>query len=171
MALTYEPIATTTLASAQSSITFSSIPATYTDLRLVLVSFYDTGGSQVLVRVNSNSATNYSHTTLYGNGTSPFSTNQTNQTYFYPTGSQGGGSSATLTLPTLTIIDMFSYAGSTNKTFLANTSQDKNGSGVTITTCGLWRSTAAITSIQLTVNSAGSYNTGTTATLYGIKAA
>ena len=33
---TYEPIATQTLASAAASITFSSIAATYTDLRLVL---------------------------------------------------------------------------------------------------------------------------------------
>jgi hypothetical protein len=171
MPATYEPIATTTLGSANSTITFSSIAASWTDLRLVLVSFYDTGGSQVLVRVNSDSATNYSHTTLYGDGASPFSTNQTNQTYFYPTGSQGGGSSVTLTLPTLTTIDMFSYAGSTNKTFLANTSQDKNGSGVTITTCGLWRSTAAITSLTFVCGGASTFTSGSNITIYGIRAA
>ena len=41
MPATYEPIATTTLGSAATNITFSSIPATYTDLRLVLVARSD----------------------------------------------------------------------------------------------------------------------------------
>jgi hypothetical protein len=63
---TYEPIATTTLGTATSSFTFSSIPATYTDLRLVIgwVS-----GTNPRIRFNSDTATSYSQTAMYGDGT------------------------------------------------------------------------------------------------------
>ena len=59
---TYEPIATQTLASAAATITFSSIAATYTDLRLIFAK--PIGGSSLLLRFNSDTATNYSWTYL-----------------------------------------------------------------------------------------------------------
>ena len=62
MASTYEPIATTTLGSAASSITFSSIPATYTDLRLVLVHTPSASTGNAQMQFNSDTATNYSYT-------------------------------------------------------------------------------------------------------------
>jgi len=46
---------------------------------------------------------------------------------------------------------------------------DQNGSGVVANIVGLWRNTAAITSINLSTLSAYNFNIGTTATLYGIK--
>jgi hypothetical protein len=69
MATTYEKIATTTLGSASSTITFNSIAASWTDLRIVLVSVNDASSTQpVEMRFNSDSGTNYSTTNLYGNG-------------------------------------------------------------------------------------------------------
>ena len=62
------------------------------------------------------------------------------------------------------------YAGSTYKTMLTMDSNDLNGSGSVETTVGLWRSTAAINTITLSAN-ADTFAAGTTATLYGIKAA
>ena len=72
MAATYEPIATTTLGSAASSITFNSIPATYTDLRVVLVGT-TTATANCWLTFNSDGATNYSDTFLYSNQKSKIS--------------------------------------------------------------------------------------------------
>ena len=164
MPATYEPIATTTLGSAAASITFSSIPATYTDLRLVFVGTTTTGGSGYC-RFNSDSGSNYSATYLRGDGSTASSARSSNYDRV-PFGDGDYGISTSV--PELDTIDIFSYAGSTNKTCLVTISPDKNGSGTLGRTVSLWRNTAAITSITLT-NGGTNWATGTTATLYGIK--
>jgi hypothetical protein len=60
------------------------------------------------------------------------------------------------------------YAGSTYKTTISKGSADKNGSGGTEVNVMLWRNTSAITSVQV-LPDGNSLNTGTIATLYGIK--
>lgn len=164
MPATYEPIASTTLSSAASSITFSSIPGTYTDLRLVLVATTTTGTSCYL-RFNSDTGTNYSRTELYANGSNAFSSGGSSQAQI-----SFLVNSISTTIPTFVTADIFSYAGSTFKTCLTSASQDENGSGAVGRFVGLWRSTSAITSVNLFFYS-GNFATGTTATLYGIKAA
>lgn len=161
---TYEPIATTTLGSAASSITFSSIANTWTDLRLVLTGTMVTTANSAYLRFNSDAGTNYSRTTLNGNGTSASSNRATSQAQMYVTFDD-----ISTTNPTLITIDIFSYAGSTNKTCLAVHNNDNNGSGVVNYQVGLWRSTSAITTVAITGNS--NFAIGTTATIYGIKAA
>lgn len=163
MAATYEPIATTTLGVASTAITFSSIPSTYTDLKLVLVGTTTT--PNMLLRFNSDSATNYSITNLYGNGSTATSDRGSNAAQINV--AWVGTSS---TIPTMNQIDIFSYAGSTYKTVLNNYSSDQNGAGNEMVQVGLWRSTSAINTITLSGTS-GTYSTGFTATLYGIKAA
>ena len=69
MPATYEPIATTTLGSAASSITFSSIAGTYTDLRVVFTPQGATAGVSAYLEFNGISTTTYSETYLQGNGT------------------------------------------------------------------------------------------------------
>ena len=156
MTATYDSIATTTLGSAASSITFSSIPGTYTDLVLVLgwVS-----GTNPRIRFNSDTGTNYSNTTVYGDGTA---------TSYAQTNMDGLNIFAygVATQPAFYTLDLFSYSGSTNKTCLVTGSEDKNGSGSVMRQVGLWRNTSAVTSI--TVFGSGNFSTGTTATLYGI---
>ncbi len=71
------------------------------------------------------------------------------------------------TVPHFATLDIFSYAGSTNKTSLGTQSRDNNGSGTVGQFVHLWRSTSAINSIALFPNS-GNFKTGTIATLYGI---
>jgi len=162
MAITYEPIATTTLSSAAASITFSSISSAYTDLRVV-VNAIGTATGDPWFRLNANFATNYSYTEIGGNGATASSYSVANDTKLYINLIAGG----IFTTPTMYTIDLFSYAGSTNKTSLITASQDKNGSGSVGRSVGLWRNTAAITQIQLRVDST-TYAAGTTATLYGI---
>ena len=162
MPATYEPIATTTLSSAASTITFSSIGAGYTDLRLVLVGQTNTGTNAIRTQFNSDTGTNYSITRIIGDGASATSSRVTSTDQI----SLGNMTSAAGVI-CLHTLDIFSYAGSTNKTVLATASEDANGSGNVRRTVGLWRNTAAITSISLFIVT-NSFNAGTTATLYGI---
>jgi hypothetical protein len=165
MAVTYEPIATQTLASSAANITFSSIPATYTDLKLIVVGATTTQ-ADALIRFNGDTATNYSYTRLSGNGTSPISSRSITQSAINITAAVSWNT----TTPQFFEINIPSYAGSTNKTILSIASQDANGSGATELSFGLWRSTAAINSVALLVLT-NAIAAGATATLYGIKAA
>jgi len=160
---TYTPIATQTLGSAAASITFSSIPSTYTDLRLVLTSTTSAADTWIL-QFNGDTANNYSATVLDGNGTTAASSNNTSQAsirLFF------AGTTST-TVPETLSVDVFSYAGSTNKTLLATSSTDQNGSGTVELCAGLWRSTAAITQVTLKLLGGNNFATGSIATIWGI---
>jgi hypothetical protein len=164
MPTTYEPIATNTLVSSAASITFSTIPATYTDLRLVFVGSYNTATSgEVWLRVNSDTTSNYSNTNLTGDGSSAASNRVSTSRIFI------SAFNITANQPSLITSDIFSYAGSTYKTFLNTSSQDTNGSGEVVRQVALWRSTAAITTVALRAGTSGAFLAGSTATLYGIK--
>jgi hypothetical protein len=162
MAATYEPIATQTLGSDTADITFTSIPSTYTDLRLVTTIL---GTGELRLQFNGDTSTNYSYTFIAGDGSSATSSYNVNYSYITPTYS---GNSTTI--PELYTADIFSYAGSTYKTSLLTEQADKNGSGAVSRTVALWRSTSAINSIKIYPSST-TLRVGTTATLYGIKAA
>lgn len=162
MALTYTPIATNTLTSAQASVTFSSISSTYTDL--ILIENYSLSTLSQSVLTFNGSATGYSNTNLYGNGTSATSTRFT--------GVGGIGSSPGIgdsaNNQNVLIRQIQNYSNSTTyKTVI----QRRNDASASVwATVGLWQSTSAITSITLTTNG-GNYNIGSSFTLYGIKAA
>jgi len=164
MATTYDKIATTTLGSAASTITFSSIASSWTDIKLILTGTSSNGGA-VIFRFNSDTGSNYSNTQLYGAFSAAYSGAQTSQT---------SGNLTVFGLDTTTPnfieADIFSYAGSTYKTVL-NTFSTKLASGTdgVAKVVNLWRSTAAITRIDLILNG-GNFSTGTIATIYGIKA-
>ena len=162
---TYIPIATQTLGSAAASITFSSIPGTYTDLRLVVSNAMTVaGGNDLQFRFNGDTATNYSITGMHGSGTAATGVTTPSTTIIDPDASSAVGTSATI--PNLYMMDVFSYAGSTNKTCLIVNSEDHNGTGDVGVSVALWRSTAAITSITALCGS--NLLTGTIATLWGI---
>jgi hypothetical protein len=163
MATTYEKIATTTLGTTASSITFSTISAAYTDLRLVFVGLEDAAAfDYVNLRFNSDTGSNYSLTYLYGSGSAASSGRFSNAAQLRV--AQYGMST---TIPLLVEADIFSYAGSTYKTILSKASEDFNGSGAVSTQVGLWRSTSAITSITI-LTLANNFAANSSATLYGI---
>jgi len=166
MASTYEPIATTTLGSAAASITFSSIAATYTDLKLVIVFQAVSAGSNPGFQFNSDTGTSYSYTALTGTGSTVVSQSSytNNQCYLL------ANSTAATTQLQMIETNIFSYAGSTYKTLLSGLSKDLNGSGEVSRIVNLWRSTSAITSVKFLFD-AGNIAAGASATLYGIKAA
>lgn len=161
MATTYEPIATTTLGSAATSITFNSIASTWTDIRLVLT-LVPASGTRSYLQFNSDTGANYSRTQLYGDGSAASSGSNTGM-------SNLSASVADASVPSLWTYDLFSYAGSTKKTILSTVSLDSNGSGYVVRSVHLWNSTSAINSIYIYSTVSNSFAAGTTATLYGIK--
>ena len=162
---TYEKIATTTLGSATNTITFSSIAATYTDLRLVFTHTTTLAGRSAYLQFNSDTGANYSFTTLQGSGTAAASQRNTGESYIFIDDFTMDGTDTTI--PNFSAIDIFSYAGSTYKTLLCSVSANHDTTGGLINIVGLWRSTAVITTINLITNSS-TFKVGTSATLYGI---
>ena len=164
MPTTYEPIATTSTSSSTTTILFNSIPQTYTDLIIVASTSLVTSTpiNNYFVTYNSDTGTNYSGTYVGGTGTSTSSGRNSNQTRLdisYQPSTQMGN----------IIFQVFSYSNTT--TFKSSLSRSNNYTGgMVFLYTGLWRSTAAITSISIT---AGTTNiaTGSTFSLYGIKAA
>lgn len=169
MATTYEPIATQTLASATNSITFSSISSAYTDLILVMNYSSSATSTAFSFRINSDTASNYSETELIGNGTTASSTRYSSQT----SGDLGNAITSATTLSTNTIAHFMNYSNTTtNKTILWRSNNADKGAQAGVT---LWRSTAAISTIVLSLGgsftSTPTADAGSTFTLYGIKAA
>jgi hypothetical protein len=75
---TYEAIATQTLGSAAASVTFSSIPGTYTDLVLVVAGTLTTGTENIVMQFNGDTGSNYSVTSLLGDGSTASSFRSSN---------------------------------------------------------------------------------------------
>lgn len=161
MTATYEPIETQTLGTAQPSVTFSSIPQTYTDI-VVVVSGTVSANQYVAVRFNSDTASNYSFTRVAGNGTSATSARASNETF----GRLSIGNPSNL----FNMIGQIqNYSNTTTyKTWLSRSNIPADFVGALV---GLWRSTSAITTIQFLTTTADTFAIGTTFTLYGIKAA
>jgi hypothetical protein len=166
MAKTYEPIATTTLGSASNSVTFSSISGSYTDI-IAIVAMPASGANTTAIRFNGDTGTNYSTTLLVGSSGGAASYRESNKSYGV-TGGLVSGMGANSNL----IIQIQNYSNSTtNKTSLSRSNTAPNNEvGLNAI---LWRSTSAINSISFIdyAGGANTYPTGTTFTLYGIKAA
>jgi hypothetical protein len=169
MATTYEPIATTTLGSDAASYTFSTISGSYTDLVLIssVRSTRAAADDSVYIRINSDTGSNYSNTVVKGNGSSASSNRNSNTTALYLADNIDAANQAAGTFsPMITNFENYSNA-TTYKTVLSRHNQ---AAGEVAAVVGLWRSTSAITSIQIYC-AIGNLKSGSTFTLYGIKAA
>jgi hypothetical protein len=163
MALTYDKLATTTLGSAAATVTFSTISGSYTDLVLIITGGTD-ANSDWAIRFNSDTGSNYSRTSLTGDGTAASSARAINQSggiqinyNGYPQNNANYNS----------IIYIMNYSNTTTyKTAIGRSNNAGTGTDATV---GLWRSTSAITSIDVrTVTAGRTWNSGSTFTLYGI---
>ena len=156
MAATYEKIATNTLSSNTATVTFSSISSAYTDLVIVFKGTATSTGT-LSYRFNGDTATNYNDTYLYGSGGGVGSGrhSSTNQIY---------GASVN-TNQSMQVINVMNYANSSiYKSTLLEGNAD--GSDTVIRFIGVWRSTAAINSIAISIGT--NFATGSTFTIYGI---
>ena len=164
MPSTYDKIATTTLGSAASSYTFSSIPGTYTDLILIANFATSTTGplSYQIGNGSVDTGSNYSRTSIYGDGSSAASFRESNQTYF----NTANGST---TLIANDIVQFMNYSNTT--TYKTMLDKNNNASGTVQANVYLWRSTAAINTIKIFNSNGYNLSANSTFTLYGIKAA
>ena len=168
MANTYVKIATVSLGSAAATISFTSIPSTYTDL-IVMGSLrnsaVDTNTDSVLTFNSSTSG--YSARRLAGTGSAAESSTQgaTNGYYWALTGE---GTSWTANTFSNGSIYIPNYTSSNNKSISTDAVAENNGTAASAQlVAGLWSNSAAITSITLT-SGAGNFVQYSTATLYGI---
>ena len=164
MASTYEKIASYTLTSTSTGVTFSSIPATYTDLNLVL-NIKGSTDSIPAIRLNSDTAYNYSYTSMSGNGTAAYSSRTSNNNFMFI---QDWASYITTDFSYNAIVNFMNYSNTTTyKTILNRANVASAGTEAFV---NLWRSTSAINTI-LVYPYAGNFSIGSTLSLYGIKAA
>ena len=155
---TYIALATTTLGSAASSVTFSSIPATYRDLILVMDAV-STSTRGIIMRVNGDSGGNYSYVYANGDGSSATSAAASGQTAF----TQG----AVATSKTNNIFQFMDYSATDkHKTLLSRF----NGASLsTQMAAERWANTSAITSIAISIT-VTTFSAGSTFSLYGVAA-
>ena len=165
----YDSIATTTVgAGGASSITFSSIPSSYTHLQIRFMARRTTSSAaDTTIRFNSDSGANYKSHYIIGDGASvsagsPGAT--TSILNWYTTGSD-----ATSGVFGIDILDILDYSNTNKyKTTRTLSGFDNNGSGNVVFSSGLYLSTNAISNITLIPNS-GNFVEYSSFALYGIK--
>jgi hypothetical protein len=162
-----EIIQHTELGSAAASITFSSIPQTYTDLQLVFSVRLSIDQDATELLFNS-STSGFTLRTLIGSGNSVFSSTRSDnlvQSTSNPSASDANTfSNVCLYIPNYrsAVAKSFSIDGVTERNDVPAAYQ-----GII---AGLWNNTAAITSITLEGRLTGLWQIGSSATLYGITA-
>ena len=169
MANTYVAIATTTVGSGgAATISFTSIPQTYTDLVVVLSARgtdAGTGANDGRLTFNGSSS-GYSSRLLYGTGSAVGSASNSGTYMYWVGGAVAGGHTANTFSNSSIYIP--NYTSSNNKSVSFDGVNENNGTyGSQLMTAGLWSNSAAITSISLSLdyNNFAQYST---ATLYGV---
>ncbi len=170
MVNTYELIQAVTLSSDTATVTFSSIPSTYTDLELLVSARVDRTGTSVNMGLRFNgSSSNYTQRALVSYGStvdSLFSTALDQFGYWYSPGN--GATASTFSNQSVYISN---YASSSyHKSISIDSTSEHNGTDTNLLLfAGLWENTAAITSIALSNYQGSNLKSGSTFYLYGIK--
>jgi hypothetical protein len=171
----YESIATTTVSSPVASITFSSIPATYTHLQVRGINRLSTSGTDTLstlMRFNSDTGSNYTSShVLYGTGASAqAAASGTSQTSMVMVNTPKDGNTASAF--GILVCDILDYANTNKyKTIRCLGGYDGNDTnGIVTFRSSAWMNTGAVTSITL-LGSADNFVQYSQFALYGIKGA
>jgi hypothetical protein len=165
----YDSIATVTVGSGGTgTVTFSSIPQTYTHLQIRLIGQISSFEA-FLYTFNSDSSASYTRHRLLGNGTSASAGNS----YGNTSGAilPGAGFPTTANIFGAVVMDILDYTNTNKyKTVKALGGYDANGSGAFEIDSNLWMNTTAINSITI-VPGAGNITQYSSFALYGIKGA
>ena len=167
-----EAIATQYLEADAASVTFSGIPATYQDLQLrMMIQGRRTDSTNTTeIRLNGDTASNYSGHAMYGTGSNQYGFGVAAHGYlgyssvlYTPSGTKPRESYA------VGIVDIADYANTNkNKTVMINWGIDLVGYGFVGFVSGCWDSTAAVTSVSITINPTYDTGRGSSFTLYGL---
>ena len=170
----FESIATVTVgAGGSASVSFTSIPATYTQLQVrgIARSTRATNEDSITTRFNNDSGANYfSYHEVYGDGSSASagagSSSGTGIGFGYI-----AAASSSANIFGVAVIDVLDYLNTNkNKVPRILAGYDRNGGGIIALTSGLWRNTAAINRIDL-IPASGNFTQYSSFALYGIKGA
>jgi hypothetical protein len=167
---TYYLIASNVLSTTTTTVTFSSIPATYTDLIIRFTGRSDTSGSRdTFIALNSDSGSNYSANYMYQEGASVSAGLYSNQTNLLINDSLPG-TNFNSNLFGFTEVYIPNYLESQNKQINAVYTNANYASAVTgryTIHAHQYRSTTAISTIALTGQN--NFVAGSTFYLYGVK--
>lgn len=173
---TYELLETTILSSNTSSVTFSNLNSTYSStyqhLQLRITSRDSrstTGGNNVRVTFNGDTAANYAAHRLRGDGnqvTSSASTSQTSMNLYASTAANDGANIFGVAI--MDILDPFETTKNTTVKVLQGYALTDVTSAVELRS-GLWNNTGAITSITFVPETTGQFVSGSRFSLYGIR--
>lgn len=164
MPATYDSIASTTLASTSATITFSSISSSYTDLVLVIAATNTGGNTDLFMRLNNDTGTNYSYNWFSSTGSSVTS-GRVSTTANVRLGYYALPQS---TVEYHSVTHILSYTD-TNSYTTWMTRANAASAGADMLS-GTWRNDSAINRIDI-VASAGAFGIGSTFSLYGIATA
>ena len=161
---------TVTVSTSVSSIEFTSIPATYTDLIIKYSARTDRSSynSDIYLQFNGITTATYSFKRIYGDGTSAVSDGLTNDA---KGGFAGNATGSTATASTFGNSEIYipNYAGSNAKSWSVDSVGENNATAALSTLqAGYWSGTAAITSIKIQDYNAANFVQYSTASLYGI---
>jgi hypothetical protein len=149
-----------------SEVNFTNIPGTYTHLQIRGIA-PGSNDSDVWIRFNSDTGSNYAAHRIYGDGSSVSAGANTTSTKI-DTAARTSGSSS---IPAPAVIDILDYANTNKyKTLRSLFGWDNNGSGYIMFSSGLWMNTSAITSIKL-FPQVGSFQQYAQFALYAVKGA
>jgi len=170
MTNTFDKIQTVTVGSGgAANIEFTSIPGTYTDLKIFgSTRSGSSSGNQLALRFNSDTGSNYSRKLLYGDGSSVQSFSGTSETYARFAFTQS--STFTASVFNNFVIYIPNYATSLTKVAGAEGVTENNATQAEASLHGItWNSSAAITIITLLDSGSTNFAQYSSATLYGIK--
>lgn len=160
----YEPLASTLLASATATISFTNIPQGYKHLQIRGNIANSLGVGAFTMTFNGDTSANYAWHYLQGNGAAVSVGATTSTTSM--TGALGTNTASTFGG---SVTDILDYTNTNKyKTLKVVHGYEANGSGYAQINSGLWMSTAAITSISITSGN-GNFTTYTRLSLYGLK--
>lgn len=165
----FESIATTAVTSNTTTVTFSSIPQTFTHLQLRMF-FRSSSGAQSsgFVRFNSDSGNNYANHQLFANGSTVTSNAGTGVSGCYI--QKIPGPTNTANVFGIAVMDILDYANTNKYTttrYLGG--DDVNDGGFVFLGSGLWLNTSAISTISIVTDSAGDWVQYSHFALYGIR--
>jgi hypothetical protein len=168
----YDSLATVTLSAATSSITFAGIPSGYKHLQLRILGRSAFAGASEATRMqlNNQTATSfYTNHLLYGDGSSALTDQDVNTVAGFNIHRLPAATSTASVFGGL-VIDFLDYTDTNkNKTLRAIGGWDANGSGRINFNSALFTSTAAISTITMTLSTGSNYAANSSFALYGIK--
>lgn len=156
----YESIATVTLASGQTTISFTSIPSTYSHLQ-IRGSWRTSATADAQISFNSDTTlANYNRHYLQGSGSAASATYVADRSF-------GGYYETATSTTTAFVMDILDYSNVNKYKVVRNLwGFDNNGSGFVTLLSGLWKNTAAISQIDLSATTFQQYSSFA---LYGVK--